>query len=768
SLQRIVDDYPRKIPLSIMMEIPTQLEDTSTHDGDASSIHIAECDSSTHLNELDPSIDINDSDSATFRQPDSSIPLPLHTVTSSKKDAGGDDSTPSMIPNLDYKPPPWAVEPSSEYIYGVDVIKSGMLIESIPFSRRAASTYVVVGRLPVCDIHLDHPSISRYHCILQYGEDIMDRRGKGWHIYDLGSTHGTKLNKQMLASKQYVRIRVGHVMQFGGSSRIMVLTGPPSDSEKEWEYSPTEMRKMRERKKLEQKLRKEAEKIVLSEKTTDDEGISWGMEYDEDQAYAQTIEGDIGEEREAAYRDDPLKALSHFFDREGFDMEFSFSESGTAHNHKWTCYIELPVDTAAGQSLSATATCSGSKKEAQNMCALNACHILDTHGVLYRSRNETRKKAKDLAENDFYDSDEDVYFDRTGQIERSRESRRKRALEAKGESTEVKETYESLLKKIMISNEEVQRIEKRLEVLSSREENIKAEEGDDELDTYCKNLQQSTSAGDNIDTKVEKSNLRQRLVELKHEMERLEKLAKIAKPVALPALKTNITATSSSGMKRATGMVSAATMNKLLMLRRSKAAASREKAKGHEMGMQPPPTDIPFVAEFEEEDEQIPETSEEKTKAIKYEQPLGASNIEQQSEAQMHDRSETKRQHIVQEPVVSLQKLQSSNPPRPINVSREEVDEPPSSVIKKAVEEEKEAEQHETSDGCGIDSRDAVVKRKRMRIRGERMLTKAPIETGEYGEGCPNRDEEYATWMPPEDQCGDGTTSLNAKFAGRY
>uniref|UniRef100_A0A915AXK3 FHA domain-containing protein n=1 Tax=Parascaris univalens TaxID=6257 RepID=A0A915AXK3_PARUN len=100
SLQRIVDDYPRKIPLSIMMEIPTQLEDTSTHDGDASSIHIAECDSSTHLNELDPSIDINDSDSATFRQPDSSIPLPLHTVTSSKKDAGGDDNTPSMIPNL--------------------------------------------------------------------------------------------------------------------------------------------------------------------------------------------------------------------------------------------------------------------------------------------------------------------------------------------------------------------------------------------------------------------------------------------------------------------------------------------------------------------------------------------------------------------------------------------------------------------------------------------------------------------------------------------
>uniref|UniRef100_A0A0M3HME1 Ovule protein n=1 Tax=Ascaris lumbricoides TaxID=6252 RepID=A0A0M3HME1_ASCLU len=45
----------------------------------------------------------------------------------------------------------------------------------------------------------------------------------------------------------------------------------------------------------------------------------------------------------------------------------------------------------------------------------------------------------------------------------------------------------------------MQRIEKQLEVLSSREENVKVEEGDDELDTFCKHLQQSTSGRDNID-----------------------------------------------------------------------------------------------------------------------------------------------------------------------------------------------------------------------------------------------------------------------------
>lgn len=31
-------------------------------------------------------------------------------------------------------------------------------------------------------------------------------------------------------------------------------------------------------------------------------------------------------------------------------------------------------------------------------------------------------------DNDYYDSDEDTYFDRTGQIEKSREKRRQRAL----------------------------------------------------------------------------------------------------------------------------------------------------------------------------------------------------------------------------------------------------------------------------------------------------------------------------------------------------
>lgn len=41
-------------------------------------------------------------------------------------------------------------------------------------------------------------------------------------------------------------------------------------------------------------------------------------------------------------------------------------------------------------------------------------------------------------------------------------------------------------------------------------------------------------------------------------------------------------------------------------------------------------------------------------------------------------------------------------------------------------------------------------------------------QEGNYGDGCDNKDDDYVMWMPPDNQKGDGTTALNAKFAGRY
>ncbi|VIO92051.1 FHA domain containing protein [Brugia malayi] len=652
-------------------------------------------------------------------------------------------------PNLEYVPPAFAIEPSSDIHYGFEIIKNGTVIDRVDFERRKAGTFVIIGRLPTCDIQLEHPTISRHHCILQYGDDLMNRTGKGWHIYDLGSTHGTKLNKKRIPPKQFIRIRVGHVMQFGGSSRIMTLFGPNSDTEEEWEYSPTEMKRLIEQKKLYDKIQREKEKTSANEKESD--GIMWGMDYDEELAYAQARDGDDIQDREEKYRDDPLKVLSRFFEKEGFDMEFAYEETGTGQNHKWICSIELPVDTAAGQSLSASVVCSGSKKEAQVLCAFNACKTLDMHNILFRS-NEARRRAKNLVDNDYYDSDEDTYFDRTGQIETNREKRRQRALEAKGKMTTEVETFETLTKKIASTSKELCEVEAQLLAISKKgkekEDNEKID--DDDLDKFCGQL--GYSEKDSMAVKMEKSVLRHRLVALKHEKERLEKLAKIAKPVELPALKTS----SNQDGKRAVGSLSAATMKKLMKMRQVKRLLPEEKERNEQLGMELPSDTfiketidrLPFIAEIEDDEKAITGSGN------------ASSNVHQQDFPVETDDANRMEFNV---PTTSAVISNTEG------TLAEETEKDETVIVSSAVAQE--VQQHAQ---CIISDEktsstikdDRSLKRKRIRIRDTTALKQQ--KNGDYGEGIANRDEDYIMWMPPENQKGDGTNALNLKFAGKY
>lgn len=65
----------------------------------------------------------------------------------------------------------------------------------------------VVGRLPVCDLHLPFLKISRHHA------RFVKTETGAWLIEDLGSTNGTRLNQQLIASPQ--QIQDGDVVHLG-------------------------------------------------------------------------------------------------------------------------------------------------------------------------------------------------------------------------------------------------------------------------------------------------------------------------------------------------------------------------------------------------------------------------------------------------------------------------------------------------------------------------------------------------------------------------
>lgn len=147
------------------------------------------------------------------------------------------------VPALpDYQEPWWGGCPAADGSpgYSLEVLKGGAVLESI---RLGGRSWLMVGRAPGCPLSLAHPCVSRYHAVLQHrlpaspaeeDDDDKDKQGgpaagkekapePGLYVYDLDSAHGTFLNKVRIPTRTYCRVRVGHVLRFGGSSRLFVL-----------------------------------------------------------------------------------------------------------------------------------------------------------------------------------------------------------------------------------------------------------------------------------------------------------------------------------------------------------------------------------------------------------------------------------------------------------------------------------------------------------------------------------------------------------------
>ncbi|KAL3874661.1 hypothetical protein ACJMK2_037643 [Sinanodonta woodiana] len=671
---------------------------------------------------------------------------------------------------IPYKEPPWGG--LAEQKYSFEIIKNGSVSGTVEMNDKA---FYIFGRLPSCDVQMEHPSLSRYHAVVQYCATPMGEYEKGWYLYDLDSTHGTWINKYKVKSNVYQRLRVGHVVKFGGSTRLYILQGPDEDKEEESELTVAELKEQREKQNKEAELLRQAELMEeernLQEQRQREEeiGCTWGMDeavVEEDEE-DEEIPAEIGLENESLYIDDPKKALKGFFEREGYDMpEYQFAD---ASHGKRRCYVELPIDTPTGEPMVAEVVLTGKKKDAVVACALEACRILDRQGLLRASKHESRKKKKrNWEDDDFYDSDEDIYLDRTGTIEKKRQMRMKQS----GKDELAVETYDSLVKKHTAIVQEIEAIQAKLDKAKADAAAYENEEVD-ALDAYM-----SAIKGGVMDTKT-KMKLKRQLMELKQEEMKLSKLVKIAKPASMPGI---------------TSVVQSNLTSKALLTR---AIPSVGKMKGFDHSKQArKPSQLPtdtastviknedFVEEVEEEEENEDEapnrkpeniTSENKhvEKILSKKSPATPKNNDLTNvtcnatsifmdkihlpDSSVKNEVDSKSAQHVSGPVgktadtlTASSKRSIRGPTLPLAIVLQKLQEKAGGDSEEIIEEENIQKKESRKRSRPIDSKEVEQKSKK-REKGTQ---------GNYD----GTDPDYATWVPPQNQSGDGKTYLNAKY----
>ncbi|XP_039029721.1 kanadaptin-like isoform X1 [Hibiscus syriacus] len=197
------------------------------------------------------------------------------------------NSNQSSVP---YTIPQWSGPPCHHFF--LEVLKDGCIVDQFEVYEKGAYMF---GRVDLCDFVLEHPTISRFHAVLQF------RSSGEAHLYDLGSTHGTSVNKNQVTKRTYVDLHVGDVIRFGHSTRLYIFQGPS-------ELMPPEkdLKVIREAKIREEMLDREASLRRARAEASLSDGISWGMgedaieeaEDDADEVTWQTYKGQLTEKQE--------------------------------------------------------------------------------------------------------------------------------------------------------------------------------------------------------------------------------------------------------------------------------------------------------------------------------------------------------------------------------------------------------------------------------------------------------------------------------------
>ena len=93
-----------------------------------------------------------------------------------------------------------------------------------PIHMHRQSAFLMGSNSRICDILIQHPSISQQHCVFQYREVSRKIRGVEKkvvlpYIFDLNSTNGTFLNGDKIKPRRYYELKEKDNLQFGLSQR---------------------------------------------------------------------------------------------------------------------------------------------------------------------------------------------------------------------------------------------------------------------------------------------------------------------------------------------------------------------------------------------------------------------------------------------------------------------------------------------------------------------------------------------------------------------
>lgn len=680
--------------------------------------------------------------------PTNPIPTPPETSTEQEKIKSKDPSVPYTIPE-------WSGPPCHKF--SLEILKDGSIIDQFEVCEKGAYMF---GRVELCDFILEHPTISRFHAVLQF------KRNGDAYLYDLGSTHGTFVNNSQVEKGVYVALHVGDVIRFGHSSRLYIFQGPP-------DLMPPEAdRKIRRNAKIRQEMQDQEASLQRARlEASLADGISWGMgedaiqevEDDCDEVTWQTYKGQLTEKQEKT-RDKVIKRTEKI-----------------AHMKKEIDAIRAK-DIAQGGLTQGQQTQIARNEQRMTQIMEELENLEETlnesirESIGARSGRISRGKGKGTAEDgEDFSSDDDEFYDRT----------KKPSVQKAGENLSV-ETADTLLDKRdaimkqMEDKKEVLLIEKNKMAPETAVENGAG----DALDTYMSGLSSQLV----LDKTMQ---LEKELSSLQSELDRTLFLLKIADPSGDAARKRD---SKVQVMKpdKAEVPVSA-----------TKSQPPTEPKKSSALGK---PTNVSMQKQKAEDAvvaEMVSNDAAETDKNV-IDAPDGKPTVYTAVKPQWLGAIDKRKMETQQEEVLVMdesdqfvdykdrQKILSSVDGAEVNVDSEIESAAPGLIIRKRKGAEgpgandNEAPEQLTSSSVGAEllAEDAVallLKHKRgyhaedeegnhqsQEISGTNQRGKEKKRPkrvlGPEKPSFLKSNPDYETWVPPEGQSGDGRTSLNDRF----